>query len=908
MENKTGKALGWKLLERFGVTGIQLVLQIILARLLSPEHYSALAVMIIFTSLANVFIQNGFNTSLVQKKDVTDEDYSSVFWVTLGIAGIMYAIIFFASPLIATIYKMPEIVAPFRVLALMLFPGAFNSIQLAKASKELNFKKVFISNIGAIIVAGGAGVAVALLGGGLWALVAQMLASTITSMLVMFFTVKFRPRLVCNIKRVGSLFSYGWKLLVSGFINTLYQDIRSLVIGVKYDKSTLGYYDKGKQFPQLATEAINTSVQAVMLPVMAKEQDEKSKVKEIMRNSISISSYIILPMMAGLAAVATPLVTALLTEKWLPCVPFLMIYCFTFAFYPIHSCNLQAINAMGRSDIFLKLEIIKKTIGISSLVIAVFCFDSPIAIAATGIITTVTSSFINAYPNKKLIGYSYFEQIKDILPSLLMSGAMFALVFLFGKINLGSSLLTLVLQVIIGLVIYLLLSLIIRPAPFKFLVSQAKNAIKNRGKSKENGLQTEQASDEETNNENNGEKSMKKILLLGGSAQQVIAIQTAKNLGYYTVLCDYLPDNPGQYEADKFYQVSTTDKDAILEVARNEKIDGILAYASDPAAPTSAYVAEKMGLAGSPYESVEILCNKDKFRRFLSENGFCTPKAKGYSELEDAISDIKNSEFKMPVIVKPTDSSGSKGVGRIDNIDEAEEKLEYAMSFSRGKKIIVEEYVEKFGYQIAGDGLSVDGKLVFRYFANDHFNPKCVNPFVPISASFPYNMPSKVQDKVHNEIQRLITLLGMTNTTYNFDMRIDKDYNVYLMEIAPRDGGNYIPQIIKYATGVDLVEYSVRCAMGEKIDCDSFGAPSGYYAYYAVHSLKDGILDRVKINEDVIKNNIVENHILVKEGDEIHAFTGANTTLGILLMRFDSMEQMLHMMDNSHEWIEVILK
>lgn len=905
---KTATALGWKLLERFGTLGIQFVLQLILARILDPEHYGALSIMVIFTSLASVFIEGGLSTALIQRKDVTDEDYSSVFWSTFALAGILYVIIFFASPLIASFYEMPEIVAPFRVLALMLFPGAFNSVQTAKVSKEINFKSVFISKIGAIVVAGVAGIIIALNGGGLWALVVQSLLNLVVSCIVMLFTVRFIPRFVCNIRRVAVLFSFGWKLLVSGLIDTLYQDLRSLVIGKKYDSSTLGYYNRGKQFPQLIMNAVNASVQSVMLPVMAREQDEKEKVKAIMRNSISVSSYIIIPMMAGLAAVATPLVTVLLTEKWLPCVPFLMIYCFTFAFYPIHSCNLQAINAMGRSDIFLKLEIIKKTIGISSLVIAVFCFDSPIAIAATGIITTVTSSFINAYPNKKLIGYSYFEQIKDILPSLLMSGAMFALVFLFGKINLGSSLLTLVLQVIIGLAIYLLLSLIIRPAPFKFLVSQAKNAIKNRGKSKENGLQAEQASDEETNNENNGEKSMKKILLLGGSAQQVIAIQTAKNLGYYTVLCDYLPDNPGQYEADKFYQVSTTDKDAILEVAKNEKIDGILAYASDPAAPTSAYVAEKMGLAGCPYESVEILCNKDKFRRFLAENGFCTPRAKGYSELEDAISDIKNGEFKMPVIVKPTDSSGSKGVGRIDNIDETKEKLEYAMSFSRGKKIIVEEYVEKFGYQIAGDGLSVDGKLVFRYFANDHFNPKCVNPFVPISASFPYNMPSKVQDKVHNEIQRLITLLGMTNTTYNFDMRIDKDYNVYLMEIAPRDGGNYIPQIIKYATGVDLVEYSVRCAMGEKIDCDSFGAPSGYYAYYAVHSLKDGILDRVKINEDVIKNNIVENHILVKEGDEIHAFTGANTTLGILLMRFDSMEQMLHMMDNSHEWIEVILK
>lgn len=401
---------------------------------------------------------------------------------------------------------------------------------------------------------------------------------------------------------------------------------------------------------------------------------------------------------------------------------------------------------------------------------------------------------------------------------------------------------------------------------------------------------------------------MKKILLLGGSAQQVIAIEKAKELGYYTVLCDFLPDNPGQFAADTFYLVSTTDKEAVLEVARKEQIQGILAYASDPAAPTAAYVAEKMGLPGSPYDSVEILCNKDRFRAFLAENGFCTPKAAGYASVSEAFAALSDGVFRFPVIAKPVDSSGSKGVVRIDDLEEAEEKLRYSMSFSRGGRMIVEEYVEMFGYQIAGDGLSVNGELVFRYFANDHFNPNCVNPFVPISASFPYNMPAWIQDKVHGEIQRLIRLLNMGTTTYNFDLRIDKDYNVYLMEIAPRDGGNYIPQVIRYATGVDLVECSVRAAMGEDLSAMTFGTPSGYWAYYAVHSLRDGILQEIRIDPEVEARNIRENHILKKPGDAIKAFTGANTTLGILLMEFDSMEQMLHMMDHSEEWINIVLK
>ena len=275
---------------------------------------------------------------------------------------------------------------------------------------------------------------------------------------------------------------------------------------------------------------------------------------------------------------------------------------------------------------------------------------------------------------------------------------------------------------------------------------------------------------------------MKKILLLGGSAQQIIAIETAKKLGYYTVLCDYLTDNPGQYHADKFYLTSTTDKEAVLKVAQDEKIDGIIAFASDPAAPTAAYVAEKMGLNTNPYESVDILCNKDKFRAFLAENGFNTPYAKGFDSLEAVIA--SRDEFKLPVLIKPVDSSGSKGIIRIDDWSQLENAYNESLKFSRIKKVVIEEYLEKYGYQIAGDGLVVNGKLVFRYFGNDHFNPKCTNPYVPVSASFPYNMPKEVHDKIHSEIQRLVTLLNMKTSCYNFDIRIDNDHNVYLMEVV----------------------------------------------------------------------------------------------------------------------------
>ena len=467
-QNSLTSALAWKLMERFGVSGTQFVLQVILARLLAPELYGVLSIMIIFTTLANVFIHNGFNSSLVQNRDVTEEDYSSVFWVSLGVAAALYGLIFVGAPFVGAFYEMPDIVWPLRVLALMLFPGALNSVQIAKVSRELDFKKVFIGNIGAIVVSGAVGIAVALLGGGLWALVVQTMLNIFVACFVMLFVVKWRPKFICNLARIKVLFAFGWKLLVSGLIDTLYQDLRSLVVGKKYSAETLGFYNRGKQFPQLIISAVNGAVQSVMLPVMAKEQDNRSKVKAITSETLRLSSYVIFPVMAGLAAVATPLVRILLTDKWLPCVPYLQIYCFTYAFWPVHTANLQAINAIGRSDMFLKMEIIKKIYGLITLVIAVFCFDSPLAIAATGIVTTFISCFVNAYPNKKLLGYSYAEQMRDIMPSFLLSMAMFGVVCSVGYLGLNDFV-TIFVQVILGVALYVVGSMVFRVAGYRTL-------------------------------------------------------------------------------------------------------------------------------------------------------------------------------------------------------------------------------------------------------------------------------------------------------------------------------------------------------------------------------------------------------------------------------------------------------
>lgn len=475
--------LSWKLLERFGVQGIQFILQLILARLLDPEHYGVLSLMVIFTTLANVFIQSGFSTALIQNRSVTQEDYSSVFWFSSVIALFLYGLLFFLAPYIGMFYRMPGIVTPFRVLALILIPGALNSIQLAKVSREMNFKQVFISNIGSIILSGMTGIILAYIGAGIWALVAQSLLSTVVACFVMWFTVDWHPKWICNFTRIKILFSFGWKLLISSLLETAYQDLRSLVIGKKYNAVMLGYYNRGKQFPQFIINGINGAVQSVMLPAMSERQDENNQIKELMRNSIMVSSYLIFPMMSGLAAISPLLIRLLLTDKWLPCVPFMQIYCFTLAFYPVHSCNLQAINAVGRSDIFLKLEIIKKIIGILALVIAVFCFDSAIAIALTGVFTTIVSTFINAYPNQKLIGYSYTEQLKDIGPSFFASLAMCFFVLLIPDFF-RNLLIRVLIKIVFGVFFYLYLSVAFKIKPYKLLLDFGKSYLKKRRENK----------------------------------------------------------------------------------------------------------------------------------------------------------------------------------------------------------------------------------------------------------------------------------------------------------------------------------------------------------------------------------------------------------------------------------------
>jgi teichuronic acid exporter len=432
---------------------------------------------VIFINIASVFVQSGLNTSLIQKKVVDSVDYSSVFYLSFGIASVLYIVLFLFAPSIASFYDNLGLIPVLRVLALTLFPGAFNSIQNAIVSRTMQFRRLFYSSVGAGFVSGIVGIALAYKGYGIWALVFQQLTNQVCVTIILWFTVKWRPTPQFSLERVKDHFSFGWKLLVSSLIDTTYRDLRSLIIGKVYTPAMLGYYNRGQQFPQLFITNINGSIQAVMLPALAAQQDYAERVKSMMRRSIVTSSFIVFPMMVGLAVVAEPLVVLLLTDKWLPAVPFLQIFCFSYSLWPIHTANLQAINAMGRSDIFLKLEIIKKIMGLTILFISL-----PYGVyylALSSVVSGIISSFINAYPNKKLLNYGYGEQVKDILPSLLLSLVMGVIVYLFSYFGF-SPLVTMVLQILAGVVIYVLLALLFRLECFHYLINTILSLLKDR--------------------------------------------------------------------------------------------------------------------------------------------------------------------------------------------------------------------------------------------------------------------------------------------------------------------------------------------------------------------------------------------------------------------------------------------
>ena len=399
---------------------------------------------------------------------------------------------------------------------------------------------------------------------------------------------------------------------------------------------------------------------------------------------------------------------------------------------------------------------------------------------------------------------------------------------------------------------------------------------------------------------------MKKILLLGGSAQQVGVIDTAKKMGYYTIVCDYLKDNPGQYVADRFYLESTTDKEKILEIAIKENIDAVLAYASDPAAPTAAYVSEKLGLPGNPYESVEILCNKDKFRRFLKENGFNSPKATGYDDVESILKDCAERKIEFPVIMKPVDSSGSKGTTVLRTGDEIKKAAEFAFSFSRCHRVIVENYIEKkHQYLIGGDIFVVDGKIILWGLLNCHRDTN-VNPLVPVGKSYPLQIDQEDQKRIQDVLRLLVEKLRIKTGAMNIEAVIDKENRVWLIDVGPRSGGNMIPDLLGEMYHVDIAEMSIKAAVGEKITAMPV-EPQHCYATYNLHSACNGKYNGLTISKEIEKY-ITKKCIYKKNGDEIERFDNASKCIGIVFMRFEKEAVMKKILDNINNEIQIKLE
>ena len=346
--------------------------------------------------------------------------------------------------------------------------------------------------------------------------------------------------------------------------------------------------------------------------------------------------------------------------------------------------------------------------------------------------------------------------------------------------------------------------------------------------------------------------------------------------------------------------------DAVLELAKSLNIDGIVAYASDPAAPTAAYVSEKLGLPGNPYQSVKLLTEKDLFRKFLKEHGLNCPKAQGFTNYEDALASI--NEFHFPVMVKPVDSSGSKGVVKIYGVDELKDAVDEALSYSRGKRFIIEEFIVKKGYQVSGDGFSVDGKLVFTSYGNELYSGKGTREYVALGEFWPSLLTEEQKNKVDEELQRLITALGMKTCAYNIEVILDENDTVYVLELGPRNGGSYIPQLIKYATGVDLVDYTIWGALG--MDCSTLEMKEtqGVYSNYMIYSITSGVYKGLWFDEQFKKNNLLDVYCTYNEGDLVTAYQNTTHSLGTILFQANSVEEMIDITNNIEKYYKVITK
>lgn len=460
-------------MERGGNAVVSLVVQIVLARLLAPNDFGMLAIIIVFVNIGAVFVQSGLNSALIQSPSVTKEDYSTVFWCCLAFAFLLYTLIFFTAPYIGVFYSSADLVWPLRVIAIILFINAFNSIQSAKVTRDLELKKTFYATIASVLMSGIIGIAVAFFGMGVWALVIQQITYQLVSCVVLALLIDWRPELCFSYKRAKELFGFGWKLLVSGLLNTLYQSLSSLVIGKQFSQYDLGLVSQGEKYPQAIGNMLDGAIQPVMFSAVSRVQHDSNMVKALTKRALKTSSYIVIPTMSLFALVAEPFTELFLGVQWMVAVPFLQMFCFVYALYPIQSSNLQAISGLGRSDIFLKLEIIKKIYGLAILVFTAFVLKDIYAIVVGMMTTSVISIFVNSFPSKQLMNYGLCEQIKDIIPSVILTALALFVASLIGFLDFSGPIF-LLLQCVVAVIVYVLLSALFRLEEFVYLISTLK--------------------------------------------------------------------------------------------------------------------------------------------------------------------------------------------------------------------------------------------------------------------------------------------------------------------------------------------------------------------------------------------------------------------------------------------------
>lgn len=469
----------WKFNEQIAAQLVSFVVSIVLARILSPEDYGMVSLVNVFIVIANVFVTSGFSAALIQKKNATEIDFSTIFHISFIFSLVIYGIIYLCAPLIGDFYKNVKLIPVVRVFALQLPLSSFNSIQQAYVSRHMAFRKIFVSTTVATVLSGIIGILLAYEGWGVWALVAQTIMSTVFQTIVLFFEIPWKPKLEFSMVSARELIGYGWKIFGASFLGTFFNELRSLIIGRFYSAADLAYYNRGARMPDLLANNIDNTVTSVLFPVLSNHSDDYKKLKSMTRRSIKTTTYIIMPLMLGLAVVAEPLTRILLTDKWLPSVPFMQCLCISGAFGSISNANMQVIKASGRSDILLKLELVKKPLYLifllASIKINVF------AVAASMAIYNVVGMLINTIPNKRLINYSTLEQFKDISPALLLSIGM-AIVIYPAKFLSLNVFLELILEVIIGGTVYIGGSYIFKLEPFFYLLDYLKQLIQERKK------------------------------------------------------------------------------------------------------------------------------------------------------------------------------------------------------------------------------------------------------------------------------------------------------------------------------------------------------------------------------------------------------------------------------------------